>query len=178
MRETGTPIWVGEFGPVYTGDPRGTSSATGCSRTSSRSTREHGASWALWTYKDIGLQGLVHADPGRRTCSGSRRVLEKKARLGVDSWGSDRRGLRHILEPIERLFATEFPDFQPYPWGAARWIHGHIRHVMLAEAMVDEYAAAFAGLTLDEARDLADAFSLANARTRSRLADIIRSTAP
>ncbi len=38
MRDTGTPIWVGEFGPVYTGDPgAGRAAATGCSRTSSRS---------------------------------------------------------------------------------------------------------------------------------------------
>ena len=105
-------------------------------------------------------------------------MLEKKARLGVDAWGSTDAGLREILEPIEQLFAREFPDFQPYPWGAGRWIHGHVRHVMLAEAMVDDYAAAFAGLTPDEARDLADAFALPNARTRSRLAEIIRSTAP
>jgi hypothetical protein len=25
--------------------------------------RQHDASWALWTYKDIGLQGLVYASP-------------------------------------------------------------------------------------------------------------------
>ena len=65
MRRTGTPIWVGEFGPVYSGDPTGTTRATGCSTTSSTSTTSHAAGWSLWTYKDIGLQGLVHRRAGQ-----------------------------------------------------------------------------------------------------------------
>ena len=63
MRETGTPIWVGEFGPVYTGDDE--------SRLQLLSDQleiyeRYGAGWSLWTYKDIGLQGLVYADPDGR----------------------------------------------------------------------------------------------------------------
>jgi endoglucanase len=176
MRETGTPIWVGEFGPVYTGDPDRDEQRYRLLQDQIEIYDRHGASWALWTYKDIGLQGLVHADPSSDYMRRIAPVLEKKARLGVDAWGSTDAGLRDVLGPLEQLFAREFPDFEPYPWGAARWIHGHVRHVMLAEAMVDDYAGAFAGITPDEAGRLADAFSLPNARTRSRLAEIVRST--
>ena len=102
-------------------------------------------------------------------------MLEKKARLGVDAWGSTDAGVREVLEPIEELFAREFPAFEPYPWGAHRWIHGHIRHVMLAEAMVDDYADAFVGVGPEDARELADAFAFENVRIRSRLAEILRS---
>jgi aryl-phospho-beta-D-glucosidase BglC (GH1 family) len=177
MRETGTPIWVGEFGPVYTGDPECDEQRYRLLQDQLEIYDRHGASWALWTYKDIGLQGLVCADSESAYMRRIAPVLEKKARLGVDSWGSTDAGLRTILEPIEQLFAEEFPSFAPYPWGARRWIHGHIRHVMLAEAMVDEYAGAFAGVTPQEAGDLADAFALDNARIRPRLADIIRAAA-
>ncbi|HEX5087936.1 MAG TPA: cellulase family glycosylhydrolase [Nocardioides sp.] len=178
MRETGTPIWVGEFGPVYTGDPDRDEQRYRLLQDQLDIYARHGASWSLWTYKDIGLQGLVHADPDSAYMRRIAGVLEKKARLGVDAWGSTDAGVREVLEPVEQLFAREFPGFQPYPWGVRRWIHGHVRHVMLAEAMVDEYAAAFAGLTPEEAAGLADAFALPNARTRSRLADIIGGTAP
>ena len=177
MRETGTPIWVGEFGPVYTGDPDLDDQRYRLLQDQLEIYERHGASWALWTYKDIGLQGLMYADPDSDYMRRIAPVLEKKRRLGVDAWGSTDAALRDVLEPIERLFATEFPAFEPYPWGARRWIHGHVRHVMLAEAMVDDYAGAFAGVTPDDARVLPDAFAFPNVRTRSRLADIIRSTA-
>jgi len=174
MRETGTPIWVGEFGPVYTGDPERDAQRYRLLEDQLEIYARHEASWALWTYKDIGLQGVVTVDPASAYLRRIAPVLEKKARLGVDSWGATDAGVRDILEPIERLFETEFPDFQPYPWGARRWIHGHVRHVMLAEAMVDEFALAFAGVGADEAEQLADAFSFRRCRTRDELAAILR----
>jgi hypothetical protein len=174
MQETRTPIWVGEFGPVYTGDPDRDEQRYRLLQDQLEIYDRYGASWALWTYKDIGLQGLVHTDAGSAYMRRIAPVLEKKARLGVDSWGSTDDGVREVLEPIERLFAEEFPSFAPYPWGARRWIHGHVRHVMLAEAMVDDYADAFAGVVPQEARDLADAFAFGHACIRAPLAEIIR----
>lgn len=176
MRETGTPIWVGEFGPVYTGDPERDEQRYRLLEDQLEIFSRHDASWALWTYKDIGLQGLVSADPTSEYMRRIAPVLEKKARLGVDSWGSTDAGVREILDPIEKLFETEFPDFAPFPWGAKRWIHGHVRHVMLAEAMVADYANAFAGVTPVEAAGLADAFALENCVRRERLEAILSSS--
>jgi endoglucanase len=177
MRETGTPIWVGEFGPVYTGDPERDEQRSRLLQDQLEIYRRHDASWALWTYKDIGLQGLVHADPDSAYLRRIAPVLEKKARLGVDSWGSTDHGIRDVLEPIEELFRVEFPDFQPYPWGAHRWIHGHVRHVMLAEAMVGDFARAFDGVQPDEAERLADAFAFEHCLVRRPLAAILREAA-
>ncbi|WP_084039903.1 glycoside hydrolase family 5 protein [Demequina sp. NBRC 110053] len=174
MRETGTPIWVGEFGPVYTGDARRDDERFQLLEDQLGIYRRHEASWALWTYKDIGLQGLVSARPDSGYLTRIRPVLEKKARLGVDSWGSTDAQVRDVLDPIEDLFEREFPEFAPYPWGAKRWIHGHVRHVMLAEAMVDEFARAFAGVTPDEAESLAQDFSLERCQVRTRLARILQ----
>ncbi|UUT34645.1 glycoside hydrolase family 5 protein [Microbacterium elymi] len=174
MRETGTPIWVGEFGPVYTGDAARDRQRFRLLEDQLEIFARHEASWALWTYKDIGLQGVVTVDPDSAYLRRIAPVLEKKARLGVDSWGSTDAGVRDILDPIERLFEEEFPDFQPYPWGARRWIHGHVRHVMLAEAMVDEFARAFEGVGPDEAERLADDFGFARCTVRDELAAILR----
>lgn len=174
MRDTGTPIWVGEFGPVYTGDRRRDEARYQLLEDQLDIYAKHDASWALWTYKDIGLQGLVTVDPASPYMRLIAPVLEKKARLGVDSWGSTDEGVRHLLEPIERLFAQEFPTFAPYPWGSKRWIAGHLRHVMLAEAMVDDFANAFHGLTSDDAEALADVFAFEKCLVRERLADTLR----
>ena len=177
MRDSGTPIWVGEFGPVYTGDPEKDAQRRRLLEDQLEIFERYDASWALWTYKDIGLQGIVTADPASEYMTRIAPFLEKKRRLGVDSWGSTDEGVRHILEPIEQLFREEFPDFQPYPWGAPRWIHGHIRHVMLAEAMVGEFARSFAGVGPDDAERLADAFAFENCIIREPLAAILRQPA-
>ena len=177
MRDSGTPIWVGEFGPVYTGDPEKDAQRRRLLEDQLEIFERYDASWALWTYKDIGLQGIVTADPASEYMTRIAPFLEKKRRLGVDSWGSTDEGVRHILEPIEQLFREEFPDFQPYPWGAPRWIHGHVRHVMLAEAMVGEFARSFAGVGPDDAERLADAFAFENCIIREPLAAILRQPA-
>jgi len=174
MRDSGTPIWVGEFGPVYTGDPERDEQRFRLLEDQLEIFDEYDASWALWTYKDIGLQGLVTVDPSSAYLRRIAPVLEKKQRLGVDSWGSTDEGVRDILEPIEALFRDEFPDFQPYPWGAPRWIHGHVRHVMLAEAMVGDFGRAFDGVGIEEAGRLPDAFAFENCAVRGRLESILR----
>ncbi|HEX5858806.1 MAG TPA: cellulase family glycosylhydrolase [Microbacterium sp.] len=173
-RATGTPIWVGEFGPVYTGDSARDAQRYLLLEDQLEIFARHEASWALWTYKDIGLQGIATVDPDSPYLRRIESVLEKKSRLGVDSWGSTDAGVREILDPVERLFEIEFPDFEPYPWGARRWIHGHIRHVMLAEAMVDDFARAFEGVAPDEASRLPEAFLLRNCGIRGQLATILR----
>lgn len=173
MRQTGTPIWVGEFGPVYTGDPGRDEQRYRLLEDQLEIYTQYDASWALWTYKDIGLQGVVAADTASDYLRLIQPVLEKKARLGVDAWGSTDTAIRQLIEPIEALFAREFPRFDPYPWGAPGWIAGHMRHVMLAEAMVDDFAALFEGVSADEAADLADAFRFDRCVIREPLVRIL-----
>ena len=80
QRETGTPIWVGEFGPVYTGVPELDDARLEVLDAQLSLYERYGAGWSLWTYKDVGLQGLVyagadsavHAALRRRSSSASR----------------------------------------------------------------------------------------------------------
>ena len=88
QRETGTPIWVGEFGPVYTGDPERDEMRYRILADQLDIYDEHGAGWSIWTYKDVGLQGLVHTAPDSPYMHRFGDLIEKKARLGIDSWGS------------------------------------------------------------------------------------------
>jgi endoglucanase len=136
--------------------------------------RKHGAGWSIWTYKDIGLQGLVYADPASPYLQRIRPVLEKKARLGVDAWGSTDAGIRNIMGPIEETFRREFPDFQPFPWGQDSWVKTLVRHILLAEPLVDDFGRCFQGLGGDQAAALADSFRLESCIRRQRLLDILR----
>jgi hypothetical protein len=174
MRETGTPIWVGEFGPVYTGDPVRDEMRLRLLSDQLDIYREHRAGWSLWTYKDIGLQGLVHASPSSPYMLRVRPVLEAKARLGVDAWGSTGAEMRHIMDPIEETFRREFPDFQPFPWGQASWVALVVRHILLAEPLVGAFGRCFEGATGEDIEALAGSFALAACSRRVGLVELLR----
>lgn len=174
MRRTGTPIWIGEFGPQYLGDPERDRHRYDLLNDQLDIYAAHGASWSLWTYKDVGLQGLVHTRPDAPYMRRIATFLEKKRRLGADSWGGTDRHIRHVLDPVESLFAQEFPDFQPYPWGQRSWIHLIVRNILLAEPLVDDFARCFEGVSPDEAEHLASSFAFGECAVREPLAAVLR----
>lgn len=174
MRETGTPIWIGEFGPVYSDDRAQDVWRLQLLRDQLEIYREHGASWALWTYKDIGLQGLVSAAPDSPYVSRIADLLEVKGRLGIDSWGGNDRGVRDILDPIDAVFDREFPDFDPYPWGRQPHIAVLVRHILLAEPLAERFGQRFAGVGVEEARELAASFRFERAVERTGLSAVLR----
>ncbi|WP_093257082.1 hypothetical protein [Thermostaphylospora chromogena] len=91
------------------------------------------------------MQGVVHA---RADSSSTKRIApapEKKRRLGADSWGGVDTRIRHIMQPIEELFATGFPGSAPYPWGQRDYIKLLVRHILLAEPLVEDFGRCFAG---------------------------------
>jgi endoglucanase len=171
MRRTGTPVWIGEFGPVFTGDPERDEQKYQLLRDQLDIYQRHGAGWAIWAYKDVGAQGLVSAAPDSPWVGRVRGVLAKKARLGVDAWGTLDTGIRHIMAPIEETFAQEYPGFDPFPWGQASWIMTLVRCILLAEPMLDDFGRCFAGVTdAETVRELADSFMLENCAVREPLA--------
>jgi aryl-phospho-beta-D-glucosidase BglC (GH1 family) len=178
MRRTGTPIWIGEFGPVYTGDPERDEQKYQVLRDQLDIYRRHGAGWAVWAYKDVGLQGLVSAAPDSAWMKRIGDVLAKKARLGVDAWGTTDAGVRDIMAPIERAFAQEYPGFDPFPFGQENWIMTLVRCILLAEPMLEDFGRCFAGVAeTATVHELADSFLLENCVVRQGLADVLAASA-
>ncbi|RAQ95285.1 glycoside hydrolase family 5 protein [Thermogemmatispora tikiterensis] len=174
MREKGSPIWIGEFGPVYRGEPEADAMRYQLLRDQLEIYRRYGASWSIWTYKDIGLQGLVYTAPDSPWNELLRPFLEKKARLGVDTWGTLDTHIRHIMQPLEEIFAREFPDYAPFPFGASWLIRRLVRHILLAEPLLEEFAALFAGLNEAELDRLLQSFRFEQCIQREPLNDILR----
>lgn len=173
QRETGTPLWVGEFGPVYTGDPVIDEMRYQVLADQLEIFDAHEAGWSLWTYKDVGLQGLVHADPAGPYLSRFGDFIAKKKRLGADRWGSTMEESGDVLTPVHRLVEDEFPTWEPYPWGARYQTDDLIRHILIAQALLPEYAALFAGLDDGELTALADSFTLEGCVRRERLIELL-----
>ena len=178
MRKTGTPIWIGEFGPVFTNDPARDEDKYRLLSDQLDIYEAHGASWSIWAYKDIGGEGVVHAaadSPWMRTI---RPVVDKKVRLGVDSWATTDASIRHVMAPIEAIFDSEYPDFDPFPFGRQRWVQTIVRSILLAEPMARDFGACFENVRSDdEVIALADSFAFTQCVRRQRLADLIEAKA-
>jgi len=174
MLKNGTPIWVGEFGPVYTGIPENDAMRYQILEDQLSFYEELGASWSLWTYKDLGLQGLVSLPPDSKWVQKIQLILDKKAVLGVDAWGGQDQNVRHILEPIEQTFAEYFPNYTPYPFGTQWQINRTIRHILLAEPLIEDFYPLLQGLTCEEIDELMRSFLYANCLPREGLIDLIK----
>jgi aryl-phospho-beta-D-glucosidase BglC (GH1 family) len=173
MLENQTPIWVGEFGPVYTGNPEKDAMRYRILQDQLSFYREVGAGWCLWTYKDLGLQGLVGLLPSSSWMQRIRPILDKKSALGVDSWGGSDENVRHILDPIEQTFDEYFPDYRPYPFDAKWQINRAVRHILLAEPLIEDFYPLLHGLDFPEIDALAASFRFENCSPRLPLVEIL-----
>ncbi|MGI3782049.1 MAG: cellulase family glycosylhydrolase, partial [Janthinobacterium lividum] len=168
-RSLTSPILVGEFGPIYSGEEEHDAWLRGILRDQLDLYNRHQASWTLWMYKDIGRQGLVSVRPDTPYRRRFDAFVAKKERLAVDQWGSDGIGVAEVTQPVQDLVAREFEDFDPYPWGRFDWVRTLLLNITLAQPMAHEYASLFAGLDDDELAALADSFAFASCEVREPL---------
>jgi aryl-phospho-beta-D-glucosidase BglC (GH1 family) len=132
---TGTPLYVGEFGPIYTGDAAVDLQRRQILADQLEIYREHGAGWAIWTYKDIGRQGLVSAVAASPYVRRFANFIAKKDRLGADHWGSTGEGPKDVTQPVQDLVAEEFPTFDLYPWGRFEWVGTLLLNIIFAQPL-------------------------------------------
>jgi aryl-phospho-beta-D-glucosidase BglC (GH1 family) len=173
MFKNRVPVWVGEFGPVYTGDPVKDEMRYQVLKDQLANYDKYNVSWCIWLYKDLGLQAIVAQDENTPYMKLVSDFLKKKNRLGTDAWGSTDADIRNVMAPIEELFKKEFPDYQPFPTGIKRHIDLLVRNILISEAMLPEYCNLFKDKTNEELIALAQSFNFKNYNKRQRLEDIL-----
>jgi hypothetical protein len=167
------PLWVGEFGPVYTGDPVKDEMRYQILKDQLAYYNKYKVSWCIWLYKDLGLQAILHQNKNTPYMKLVSPFLERKDSLGADEWGSTDKNIRQLMEPIEKLFQEEFSKYNPYPFGQQSHINLLVRHILIAEALVPEYCNLFRDLSNEELTALAQSFRFENYVKRQRLEDIL-----
>jgi endoglucanase len=167
------PVWVGEFGPVYTGNPEKDEMRYQILKDQLAYFDKYKVSWCIWLYKDMGLQAIMHQKddtPYMKLVSG---FLSKKDSLGADRWGSTDKDIRLVMSPIEELMKNEFKDYNPYPQGQQGMINLLVRHILISEALLPEYCNLFKDKSEEEVVALAQSFRFDNYVRRTRLEDIL-----
>ena len=173
MFRKNVPVWVGEFGPVYTGIPEKDEMRYQVLKDQLANYDKYKVSWCIWLYKDLGLQAVISQDESTKYMKLVADFLKKKNDLGSDAWGATDNNIRQVMSPIEELFANEFPEYDPYPFGQKSKIARLVRNILIAEALVPEYCNLFEDLTNDELVELAESFNFKYYKKRQRLENIL-----
>jgi endoglucanase len=177
MLNTGTPIFVGEFNAIFTGDPVGDAERLSLLSDQLDIFSKHDANWSFWPYKDIGVAAPVAISPDSKWMQRIRPMVEKKARLGVDLWGGRHDRIMDVMAPLKALFAREFPDYSPFPFGSEFLINRLVPQILFAEALLPEFGELFRGMSEDEIDEMMSSFRLENCVFRQPLADLLHDAA-
>jgi hypothetical protein len=78
------------------------------------------------------------------------------------------------MDPIQQTFEREFPKYEPFPFGAKRHIDQLVRHILLTEPLIDEFAAIVQRSIGVEIDDLMDSFRFERCVQRTELAKVLR----
>lgn len=172
-RENNAPVWVGEFGAVFSGAPVRDANRCRIIHDQIGIYDRHGAGWSLWTYKDIGKMGLVYLPPDSPYMQRLRSGLERKERMGVDSWTSTGVEVAEATDPLLELISREFPFRTSLGFDPVWMVERVVRSIMLSQALVPEFVDAFAGLSESQLDALLQCFRLQNCVVREPLARVL-----
>ncbi|WPG98846.1 glycoside hydrolase family 5 protein [Acrodontium crateriforme] len=168
MIEQKTPIWNGEFGPVYANpqldaDHKEVNAARyNVLDEQLRIYDKYKIHWSIWLYKDVGLQGMVHLNPESKYMRTIAPFLKKKRELQLDAWGRyPSKQVEDVIEPLVAWIDKNAPTSNnqyPTPWATERQITRLINQLYLSTCLSDEFAELFKGLTLDDLEECAKSF--------------------
>ncbi|RSH95251.1 hypothetical protein EHS25_000337 [Saitozyma podzolica] len=182
MIDTKTPIWNSEFGPTYNTPDDGpdwekiNDARYEVLKLQLGINRDHNASYSLWTYKDIGVMGMVYPKSDSPYLSLLKPFLEKKKTLSADGWGFNEAPVKHIFGPLEKWLEENVPSLEkkyPPTWKIKKHVLRMVRGLLLSEELVKEYASYFEGLDYDQLDALAKSFHFDNCVQRDQLVRIM-----
>lgn len=187
MTEKGTPVWNGEFGPVYADPAIDVDAATVNQERYNllgeqlRIYDKYKIHWSIWVYKDIGLQGMIYTDPESRWNKRIQSFLNKKSGLWLDKWGhrpaaGPEAALKPLVDWIDSVSPTA-KDTYPTPWNTEMHVMRHVLNTFLAASFADEFAALFEGMDETELEELAKSFHFDKCVQRSGLNEILKAHA-
>lgn len=187
MRQHGTAIWNGEFGPVYA-DPRVDADADAINEErynllgdQLRIYDKYQIHWSIWLYKDIGVQGMIHTSPDSKWNTTIQPFLDKKNQLWLDAWGRrpsphPEAALKPLVEWIDQVSPAAKKTY-PTTWNTERHVLRAVFQTFLAASFEDEFAELFKGMSEGELEGLARSFHFDECVQRRGLNEILKSHA-
>ncbi|KAG6841639.1 Endo-1,4-beta-xylanase 5 [Blastosporella zonata] len=170
MDERKLCVWNGEWGPVYARKQYEGEATESINESRYKVLKDQLAiynedrlSWSIWTYKDIGFQGMVYVSTETAYMTLFKDFLAKKHRLAIDAWGADDVAVKQVYQPLIDHVLQEIPEkyqnIYPHPvWKLDSRITRLSRNILISEFMIKEWADHFKGKSLEEIDEIAASF--------------------
>lgn len=163
-----TPIWNGEFGPVYANpalEPN--ANEINAARYDVLGAQldiydKYKIHWNIWLYKDIGVQGMIHTNPASKYMETIAGWLKRKRDLQLDAWGRYPSAeveavINPLCEYIDRACPTSKVQYPPN-WPTERQITRIVNQIYMSGCVQDEFAALFKDMSFDDLEECARSF--------------------
>lgn len=172
IKKCGVPCWVGEFGPLFPGGEENENKARFVSDMLDVF-NERGFSWHIWTYKDLGLQGVrfVRPDSDWSKFLDGLGLNKARQRLNCDVWQFVDAG---SWDHVQRIIEWVRPDLPPPALELKRSISLSLDRIFSA-VLLDKLVHALASLADSEIQALARSFSFELCETQPHLERVLSS---
>ena len=165
------PNWVGEFGCLYE-NPSLTESNLRVMNDMIDIIEEHGHHWSIWTYKDIGMMGIVMVNPESEWMRRTMGVRQSKTRLRCDSW------IERQTQPIDTLvrqiaeYAAEMIPSASESEILSKLNTG-IQDGVLSQVLLPAFAEQFRDMSENEIDGMMQSFAFKNCQPRRVLVELL-----
>jgi endoglucanase len=175
-RRHGIPLWVGEFGGLLNAPDGDLASRLRADDDQMSVFEQHGAHWAIWTWKDIGMMGAVTVDPDSAYMRRVAPVLEAKVAAATDAWIGNvpSTKIRDSVMALGETVLGEIPDvgldrglFQRY---LVQTVCAHHMGTVLQPAWVK----CFKDLSMEQIDEVMASFAVGRCRRNEKLLDVMR----
>lgn len=178
------PSWVGEFGALFDGPVDSPTNADIARLMALKDQLEifnkYEQHWTIWTYKDVGVQGLVVPKEDSEYMKRIRPILELKKKLGLDSWTSRGHGLLmsetvRMIELIAQTVSEIVKDYSLDYLSFTRELGDRVIHGAVSNFVAPLYALQFADMTKEEIESMhRNAFEFSNCEKRTYLIEVLK----
>jgi len=169
------PLWVGEFGSVYNGPENEIMDRLGAMDDQLSIFEEFGAHWTTWTYKDVGVMGLVTLDPESEYMQKLSSIFKMKHALNTDDWMiwlpgfKARQSVEELANHLEEVVNPEMSH--AYNLSSLSQV---ILTVYAGALIQPEYAKIFKELSEEEIDLIMQSFSFKNCKVNEGLLEVLK----
>jgi len=165
------PLWISEFGSVFNGPAEEFGSRLLAMEDQIDIFETHGAHWSNWTYKDVGIMGMVYVHPESEYMEMIRSVYQMKIELHTDHWmGYARetnatRTVNQLADIVEEVVGNTDVDSV----SNHRYLIQHTLTNYVATMLQPLYASLFKGMSDERIDSVLSSFALKNCLPRKEL---------
>jgi endoglucanase len=175
-RKHNAPLWVGEFGGAFdgpAGDVPHRLRATDDQIQVFEANRSH---WTIWTWKDVGMMGMMVVDPGSDYLKTVAPVQAAKRALATDCWilNQPKTAAQVKVAELGDLILKSLPETGADPERFKFYLEQTSLGNYLGTFIQPLWAKCFAGMTENDIDRVMQSFALKNCRVNQGLKGILQ----